>query len=211
MKKNPLNSSNTPLPTDGRESSLQKKEAQIKSSTLTSIVRISTRSNITPSQAWELGTNVRSAFKHCPKETHTALTALLKGTLDYLDYNKTIRQTEHIIEAVDHLIHEFPAMKLEEWKCVMMNFKTGKYGKQFERLMLPELVEAFQQYEGERAERREAQWKQLKKKPEGEPLTQEQKDLMKRLLADLDLPEPDTDQKGRWDFIPHPNTPEEEK
>jgi len=28
-------------------------------------------------------------------------------------------------------------------------------------------------------------------------------------LADLDLPETDTDKKGRWDFIPHPNTPEE--
>jgi hypothetical protein len=208
MKQNPLNSSNTPSPTGGRESSLQKKETQIRSLTLTSIVRISTRSNITPSQAWELGTNVRSAFKHCPKETHTALTALLKGTLDYLDYNKTIRQTEHIIEAVDHLIHEFPAMKLEEWKCVMMNFKTGKYGKQFERLMLPELVEAFQQYEGERAQRRETLWTQKKDEP-FEPLSSEQSQLMKRLLADLDLPETDTDQKGRWDFIPHPNTPEE--
>ena len=173
-------------------------------------MRISTRSNITPSQAWELGTNVRSAFKHCPKETHTALTALLKGTLDYLDYNKTIRQTEHIIEAVDHLIHEFPAMKLEEWKCVMMNFKTGKYGKQFERLMLPELVEAFQDYEGERAKRMEVHFTQKKDEP-FEPLSSEQSQLMKRLLKDLDLPETDTDQKGRWDFIPHPNTPEEEK
>jgi hypothetical protein len=43
-------------------------------------------------------------------------------------------------------------------------------------------------------------------KPEGEPLTQEQKDIMKRLLADLDLPEPDYDDKGRWKFIVHPNS-----
>ena len=105
------------------------------------------------------------------------------------------------------MIHEFPAMKLEEWKCVMMNFKTGKYGKQFERLMLPELVEAFQQYEGERAQRRETLWAQKKDEP-FEPLSSEQSQLMKRLLKDLDLPDTDTDQKGRWDFIPHPNTPE---
>lgn len=98
-------------------------------------------------------------------------------------------------------------MKLEEWKCVMMNFKTGKYGKQFERLMLPELVEAFQQYEGERAQRRETLWAQKKDEP-FEPLSSEQSQLMKRLLKDLDLPEEDTDQKGRWDFIPHPNSTE---
>jgi hypothetical protein len=46
-------------------------------------------------------------------------------------------------------------MKLEEWRCIMMNFKTGKYGNQFERLMLPEIVEAFKEFEGERAERME--------------------------------------------------------
>lgn len=133
---------------------------------------------------------------------------MLKGTLDYLNYNKTIRETEHFIEAVDHLIEEFPAMKMEEWRCVMTNFKAGKYGNKYERLMLPELVEAFQIYEGERAERRESQWKHLKNKPEGEPLTQEQKDIMKRLLADLDLPEPDYDDKGRWKFIEYPNSEE---
>ena len=207
MKQNQLNSSNTPSLKGGKESTLQKKEREITNSTLTSIARISSRSNITPAQAWTLGTNVRSAFKHCPKQTHACLTALLKGTLDYLDYNKTIRQTEHIIEAVDHLISEFPAMKMEEWRCIMMNFKTGKYGKQFERLMLPELVEAFKHYEGERAERREAQWKQKKEEP-FEPLSEEQRHLFKKLIEDLNLPEPDTDEQGRWTHIPHPNTTE---
>ena len=101
---------------------------------------------------------------------------MLKSTLDYLDYSKTIRETEHIIEAVDHLIQEFPAMKIEEWRCIMMNFKTGKYGNQYERLMLPELVEAFQQFEGERADRRHTAWKHIKDKPQ-EPMTEEQRNI----------------------------------
>ncbi len=172
-----------------------------------SIALISTRSKITPADAWAYGTNVREAFKHCPKQTHAALTALLKSTLDYLNYNKTIRETEHFIEAVDYLIEWFPAMKLEEWRCIMQNFKAGKYGNQYERLMLPELVEAFQQFEGQRAERRETAWRQVRQKPQQE-VSQEQIEIYKKLAKDLDLPEDDTDERGRWKFIEHPNSTE---
>tara|TARA_R110002020_G_scaffold25498_1_gene82921 strand:+ start:761 stop:1159 length:399 start_codon:yes stop_codon:yes gene_type:complete len=132
---------------------------------------------------------------------------LLKSTLDYLNYNKTIRETEHFIEAVDHLIEEFPVMKIEEWRCIMTNFKAGKYGNKYERLMLPELVEAFQIYEGERADRRHTAWKHIKDKPQ-QPMTEEQRDLFKKLAEDLNLPEDDTDDKGRWKFIVHPNSTE---
>jgi len=199
------NLSNTPSPKGGKDSTLTKQEKEVKVSTLKSIALISTRSKITPAEAWHHGTNVRSAYKHCPRITHAALTALLKSTLDYLDYSKTIRETEHIIEAVDHLIEEFPAMKIEEWRCIMMNFKTGKYGNQYERLMLPELVEAFQQFEGERADRRHTAWKHIKDKPQ-EPMTEEQRNIFKKLAEDLDLPEDDTDERGRWKFIVHPNS-----
>ena len=177
-------------------------------STLKSIARISSHSKITPAEAWQHGTNVRAAFKYCPRQTHAALTALLKSTLDYLNYNKTIRETEHIIEAVDFLIEEFPAMKIEEWRCIMTNFKAGKYGNQYERLMLPELVEAFQIYEGERAERRVTKWKHLRDKPVA-PMTDEQRDILKKLSSDLNLKEDDVDERGRWKFIPHPNSTEE--
>lgn len=159
---------------------------------------------MTPAQAWQYGTNVQTAYKYCKKETFVALTAMLKSTLDYLDYNKTIRETEHIIEAVEYLIEWFPAMKLEEWRCIMMNFKTGKYGNQFERLMLPEIVEAFKQFEGERAERMEKQI-QRNKDIEQPEFSEEQRDIFKRLIKDLNLPEDDTDDKGRWKFIQYPS------
>ena len=87
----------------------------------------------------------------------------------------------------------------------MTNFKAGKYGNKYERLMLPELVEAFQIYEGERADRRHTAWKHIKDKPQ-QPMTEEQRDLFKKLAEDLNLPEDDTDDNGRWKFIVHPNS-----
>ena len=134
--------------------------------------------------------------------------ALLKDAIDYLDFNKTINGTRNFVDAVDYLIKQFPAMKLEEWSVIMTRLKAGVYGKMYERLKLPELVEIFQQYEGERAEMMERNIKRDKDTPPT-PLTEEQKGLMKRLLADLKLPEDDTDKRGRWDYIQHPNTPEE--
>ena len=130
--------------------------------------------------------------------------ALLKETIDYLAYNKTISGTQHFIEAVDYLIEEFPAMKMEEWKVIMTRFKAGYYGQKYERLMLPELVEAFKQHEGERSDAMQQKWKDIKSEPL-EPLTDVQRDLMKRLVKDLDLPEDDTDNRGRWKFIEYPN------
>lgn len=77
---------------------------------------------------------------------------LLTETIVYLDYNKTITGTQNFIDAVDYLVEMFPAMKIEEWKVIMTRFKAGYYGKAYERLQLPELVEAFKRHEGERAE-----------------------------------------------------------
>ena len=170
-----------------------------------SIARISSPCNLTPAQAWEQGTNIRAAFKHQPGETHVALMKLLTETIVYLDYNKTITGTQNFIDAVDYLIKMFPAMKLEEWVVIMNRLKAGYYGKHYERLKLPELVEIFQQHEGERAEMMERNITRKKAEP-FEPLSEEQRHIIKRLMKDLDLPEDDTDDKGRWKFIPHPNS-----
>ena len=138
--------------------------------------------------------------------THIALTALLKDAIDYLDFNKTFRHEGDFIEAVDYLIKEFPVMKLEEWKIICLRLKAGKYGKMYERLKLPELVEIFQQFEGERAEMMEKNIKLNKDIPP--PFIENiDPELLKRIANDLQLPEDDTDSKGRWKHIPHPNSP----
>ena len=168
-----------------------------------SISRISKRFEMTPAQAWEWGSNIRESFKAEPKMVHITLMAMLKDAVEYLDFNKSFRHEGDYIEAIDYLIKEFPVMKIEEWKIICIRLKAGKYGKMYERLKLPELIEIFQQFEGERAEMREKQMRRNKDIPP--PIDIE---FLKRVSKDLALPEPDTDEKGRWDFIEHPNTTE---
>tara|TARA_R100000353_G_scaffold113957_1_gene81583 strand:+ start:1125 stop:1703 length:579 start_codon:yes stop_codon:yes gene_type:complete len=185
------------------------KNELIKNSIQKSIQIISTRSNISLADAWDFGTNVRSAFKNEPKMTHIALTALLKDAVDYLDMNKSFRHEGDYIDAVTYLIEWFPAMKLEEWKVICQRLKAGYYGKMYERLKLPELVEIFQQHEGERAEYMEKKIMRTKDEAEqrvSHKMTDEQKQMWSEFVEKLNLPEDDIDEKGRWKFIPHPNS-----
>ena len=174
-----------------------------------SIQTISTRSNITPAEAWECGTNIRQAFQNEPKMTHIALTALLKDAIDYLDMNKSFRNEGDYIDAVTYLIEQFPVMMLEEWKVICQRLKAGYYGKMYERLKLPELVEIFQRHEGERAEMMEKNIKENRseefKKVEHEA-TDEQRRMWREFMDKVDLPKGDTDERGRWKFIEHPNS-----
>jgi hypothetical protein len=187
----------------GRDYMPTKKERQKKDLITQSISRTSNRFDMTHAQAWKYGSNIRESFKAEPKMVHITLMAMLKDAVEYLDFNKSFRHEGDYIEAIDYLIKEFPVMKIEEWKIICIRLKAGKYGKMYERLKLPELIEIFQQFEGERAEMREKQMRRNKDIPP--PIDIE---LLKRVSKDLALPEPDTDEKGRWDFIPHPNTPE---
>lgn len=137
--------------------------------------------------------------------THICLTALLKDAIDYLDYNKTFRNEDDYFEAVSYLINEFPAMKLEEWKIICLNLKAGKYGKMYERLKLPELVEIFQTFEGQRADMMKKIHDQQKEDIQAPSIDI---DLLKKVADDLKLPEP-KDHRGRWEYIVYPNSKEE--
>ena len=159
-----------------------------------------------PVEAWHQGTNVRTAMKCDEVTTFAALYAITKDMLDYLEMNKTLRTQEEIQHAVSVLLNEFPAYKLEEWKIVMDRFKAGYFGNMFERLKLPELREAFLKYADERSIMMENKYHETKK-IEPEPVSEEQKNIMKQLVKDLDL-KSDTDFRGRWKHIHHPNTPE---
>jgi len=176
----------------------------------TSITSISTRFDLTPAQAWHNGTNVQMAFATDPKLVHVTLMALLKDAVDYLEMNKSFRNGNDYMEAVTYLIEYFPAMKLEEWKVITKRLKAGYYGKMYERLKLPELVEIFQQHEGERAEMIERQLEEIKNQKANEqyePISEDQKKMWKEFIKGLNLPETTTDKRGRWKHIPYPNKP----
>jgi hypothetical protein len=175
---------------------------------------------LSPEVAWNEGTNVLTAFRQRPVETEAALILLLKRTLMALDMNKTIRSDEDLLFAVEHLRTEFPAMKLEEWAIIMYRLKTGQYPVKYERLKLPELVTIFREYEGERAERRESAWGEVKKHTPETLSDKELQDMYKRyhkqreeqqkeLSKQADIKRVKVDERGRWEHIPY--TPPEEE
>ena len=157
------------------------------------------------------------AYRMAPAQTEATLIILLKETLTYLDYNKSITADQDVIDAVHHLRDTFPAMKLEEWAIIMNRLKTGEYRPGFERLKLPELVDIFQQYEGERAAVREGNWNELKKHAP-DRLSNDQLDSLyanykkrraeenKQLEKAKEINRVKTDEKGRWEHIPYPHS-----
>jgi len=132
---------------------------------------------------------------------------MLKDCLTYLDYNKTITGDQDLLDAVHHLMQEFPAMKLEEWRLITHRLKTGVYRPGYERLKLPELVDIFQRYEGERAEMREGNWNELKKQPPSKMSDADLEKLyakyQKELQEAAQIKRVKTDSRGRWEHIPY--------
>jgi len=151
-----------------------------------------------------------------PARTEAVLIIMLKDTLSYLDCSKTITADKDLIDAVRFLRDEFPAMKLEEWQIICHRLKTGEYPVQYERLKLPELCNIFRQYEGERAEVREANWREVKKVAPAQLSDNQLQDLyskyaeqrkakQKELDKAKEIKSVPTDARGRWKAIPYTN------
>jgi len=195
---------------------MQNKINALARQTEASLQNISAASRMSPAKAWAEGTNVLAAFRMNPAHTEATLILLLKETLNYLDYSKSITADRDVLDAVHHLRDTFPAMKLEEWAIIMHRLKTGEYRPGYERLKLPELVDIFQQYEGERAAVREGNWNELKKHAP-DRLNDDQLDSLyenykKRREAETKELQKGADIKrvpvknGRWEHIPYPNS-----
>ena len=156
-----------------------------------------------------------------PVHTEATLILLLKRTLVALEMNKTIRSDEDLLFAVEHLRNEFPAMKLEEWAIIMHRLRTGVYAVKYERLKLPELVTIFREYEGERAERREHAWGELKKiTPDTmsdeevqamyKQYAKKQREKKEAAAKEVEVKRVKTDERGRWEHIPYQSPQEKE-
>lgn len=171
---------------------------------------------MSPAQAWSSGTNVLASFRVNPAQTEAVLIIMLKDTLSYLDCSKTITADKDILDAVHFLRDEFPAMKLEEWQIICHRLKTGQYPVKYERLKLPELCNIFREYEGERAEVREANWQEVKKVAPQHLTDNQLQDLytkyaeqrkakQKELDKAKEIKRVQTDSRGRWESIPYQN------
>lgn len=107
---------------------------------------------MTPSEAWDEGTNIRTAIRHAPEETRAALIRMVKDTVEFIDAKKTLTTVSDYILTTQTIEDEFPTLKLEELRIVCRDLKTGKHGKLYERLKTAEFVEAIRTFEGTRAE-----------------------------------------------------------
>lgn len=113
---------------------------------------------LTPKLCWNEGVNIRYAMRKRPAQTMAFLVAALGNLVEFIDAKKTIKGNEQLMFTMESLIEEFPTMKVEEFILVFRMIATGKFGKMYERLKLPELYAACVDYESEhRAEIMEAQ------------------------------------------------------
>jgi len=107
---------------------------------------------VTPTDAWNLGTNIRSAMK--VNEEHEqairmwVVTEVAKLCKE-VDANKTLSTDEELKFCCRSIIEDFPALKLEELRACFDMIRAGKFGKLYERLKTPEILDALRRYEGE--------------------------------------------------------------
>ena len=109
--------------------------------------------NLTPQNAWEEGTNIRTALRLNPQMVRAWFLAELGRLIKFVDATKTIQDDEEMKETARALMEEFVAFKLEEFALVFEGIKRNKFGPMYGRLKLGELMECCRKWEETRAER----------------------------------------------------------
>ena len=107
---------------------------------------------VTPTEAWNLGTNIRTAMKvdeqHEQAVRMWVVTEVAKLCKE-VDANKTLSTDEELKFCCRSIIEDYPALKLEELRACFDMIRAGKFGKLYERLKTPEILDAIRRYEGE--------------------------------------------------------------
>lgn len=107
---------------------------------------------MTPEEAWDKGTNIRTAIRYQPEQTRAAVIRMIKNVADFIDAKKTLRGVEDILLTAQAIETQHPTIKLEELRLVFQGMMTGEYGKFYERLKTPEFLDAIATFEGKRAD-----------------------------------------------------------
>jgi hypothetical protein len=109
--------------------------------------------NLTAQNAWEGGTNIRTALRLHPQQVRAWFLLELGKLIKFVDATKTIQDDEEMKETARALMEEFPAMKLEEWDLIFTGIKREKFGPMYGRLKLGELMQCARKWEEMRAEK----------------------------------------------------------
>lgn len=143
--------------------------------------------NLKPEKAWLEGTNVKAAIKENPAMVRGWLMAEVGRLIKELDTNKTIASDEELIFCCNAIVEEHPTIKLEEIRACFNMIRRGKFGKLFERLKTPEILECLCKYEGEvraeiierlHRERKSENFKPIERNKDYKPLGEYLKDVL---------------------------------
>jgi hypothetical protein len=117
---------------------------------------------LTPTTAWQGGTNLQRAAKEMPDLTRAWLVAEVGRLCKDVDANKTLTTTDDFVFTCRAILDEFPAIKVEEIRVAFDMIRKGQLIKLYERLKTAEILEALRAYEGSiRTELLETQHKEV--------------------------------------------------
>lgn len=147
-------------------------------------------------EARKHGTNIRTAMRCDPAGVSVFLAGLIARTCAMVDASTTIRDDDELVAVVDAIVEEFPTMMLEEWTLICRDLQRGKFGPLYNRLKLPEFMDAARKWEGKRAE----QYLERTHNPGHDPFRRSSHDEPKRvalMLTPEDIAILDRVQTGR--------------
>lgn len=147
--------------------------------TTAAILRGERLATSSPTDAWRNGTNIRVAMRLQPGAVSVWFAGRVARMCQMVDASTTIRDDSELVAVVDALIEEFPAMKVDEWECLFREIERGRF-KLYNRLKLPELMEAARQWETRRADILEREHR-----PEHDPFRRASSDVPKRVALML--------------------------
>ncbi len=104
---------------------------------------------LTPAIAWHEGTNIRKALNEAPSMIRAWVMSEVGGLIKELNAKTTISGDAELIFCCNSIMEEHPTLKLEELRECFTMVRKGKFGKMFERLKTPEILEYLRRYEGE--------------------------------------------------------------
>lgn len=105
--------------------------------------------SVKPHDAWSKGTNIISALKDNPAMIRGWVMSEVGRLCKELSAKATISSDEELIFCVNSIFEEHPTLKLEEVRACFDMVRKGKFGKLYERLKTPEILEFLRRYEGE--------------------------------------------------------------
>lgn len=104
---------------------------------------------VTPADAWHLGTNLMTAQRVAGPMIRGWVMSEVGRLCKEISAKNTISSDEELIFCVRSILEEHPTLKVEEIRACFDMVRKGKFGKLYERLKTPEILEFLRRYEGE--------------------------------------------------------------